>query len=265
MNTSDWIGIICAAFSLVVTVIIAILQIKQSNRMEKFERRQDERDERRHAEEVKAQAVSFVSNYYDDRGLVPLCAMAVMYNDLFCYSRKMYRDFCCYTLEVQNKILEYCGFDLCISSEKDIFPQCVKRIDKIRRERFPKDINVFYGNGKYIERSLIRYGKESIPNNDFSYVNNLTGILADAFNSNDTSAKPIETISKQYSFKSSSEIKACQMVTTIAEYIAVNENRLDECDKDYGSPGSYAGETIDTMEDLFLLSLFEMYTRLILK
>lgn len=105
MNTSDWIGIICAAFSLVVTVIIAILQIKQSNRMEKFERRQDERDERRHAEEVKAQAVSFVSNYYDDRGLVPLCAMAVMYNDLFCYSRKMYRDFCCYTLEVQNKIL----------------------------------------------------------------------------------------------------------------------------------------------------------------
>lgn len=265
MNTSDWIGIICAAFSLVVTVIIAILQIKQSNRMEKFERRQDERDERRHAEEVKAQAVSFVSNYYDDRGLVPLCAMAVMYNDLFCYSRKMYRDFCCYTLEVQNKILEYCGFDLRISSEKEIFSQCVKRIDKIRRERFPNDINIFYDNGKYIERSLIRYGKEIIPNNDFSYVNNLTDILVDAFNSNDTSAKPIETISKQYSFGSSSEIETCQMVTTVAEYIAVYENQQVECDKYYGSPGAYAGETIDTMEDLFLLSLFEMYTRLILK
>lgn len=55
------------------------------------------------------------------------------------------------------------------------------------------------------------------------------------------------------------------MVTTVAEFIAVYENRLDECDKDYGSPGSYAGEAIDTMEDLFLLSLFEMYTRLILK
>ena len=93
----------------------------------------------------------------------------------------------------------------------------------------------------------------------------MTDILADAFGSNDINAKPIETISKQYSFESSSEIEACQMVTTVAEYIAVNGNRLDECDKDYGSPGSYAGETIDTMEDLFLLSLFEMYTRLILK
>lgn len=265
MNTSDWIGIICAAFSLVVTVIIAILQIKQSNRMEKFERRQDERDERRHAEEIKAQAVSFVSKYYEDRGLVPLCAMAVMYNELFCYSRKMYRDFCCYTLEVQNKILEYCEFDLRISNEKDFFSKCVERIDEIRCKRFPNDKNIFYDGGKYIERSLTKYGKEFIPDTDFSYENNLEGILADAFGSNDTNAKPIETISEMYFFESSSEIEACQMVTTVAEFIAVYENRLDECDKDYGSPGSYAGEAIDTMEDLFLLSLFEMYTRLILK
>ena len=83
MSVSDWISIICAGVALIVTVIIAVLQIRQSNRMERFEKRQDKRDEQRHQESVKAQAVSFISKYYKDRGLIPLCAIATMYNDLF--------------------------------------------------------------------------------------------------------------------------------------------------------------------------------------
>ena len=42
MICSDWISIICASISLVVTIVIAGLQLWQSGRMEKFERRQDE-------------------------------------------------------------------------------------------------------------------------------------------------------------------------------------------------------------------------------
>ena len=107
MSVSDWISIICAGVSLIVTIVIAVLQIRQSSRMNKFELRQDERDEQRHAESVKARAVSFLSKYYSNRGLIPLCAIAAMHNDLFYYSREMYREFCCMTLEVQNRILEY--------------------------------------------------------------------------------------------------------------------------------------------------------------
>ena len=77
MSVSDWISIICAGVALIVTVIIAVLQIRQSNRMERFEKRQDKRDEQRHQESVKAQAVSFISKYYKDRGLIPLCAIAI--------------------------------------------------------------------------------------------------------------------------------------------------------------------------------------------
>lgn len=112
MSVSDWISIICAGVALIVTIIIAILQIRQSNRMERFEKRQDKRDEQRHQESVKAQAVSFISKYYKDRGLIPLCAIATMYNDLFYYNREMYKEFCCCTKEVQNRILEYCNLDL---------------------------------------------------------------------------------------------------------------------------------------------------------
>lgn len=106
LSISDWISIICAVTGLVVTIVIAILQKKQSNRMERFEKRQDERDEQRHQEGVKAQAVTFISRYYKDRGLVPLCAIAAMYNDLFYYNRAMYREFCCLTQETQNRIME---------------------------------------------------------------------------------------------------------------------------------------------------------------
>lgn len=33
---------------------------------------------------------------------------------------------------------------------------------KVREEKLPNDKNVFYDSGKYIERSITRYGKEKI-------------------------------------------------------------------------------------------------------
>lgn len=35
-------------------------------------------------------------------------------------------------------------------------------------------------------------------------------------------------------------------------------------DKDYGCPGGFDGERIETMEDLFLLTVFQIYTKLLL-
>lgn len=121
MSISDLISIICVEITLVVTVIIVLLQMKQSKRMEKFEKRQDERDEQRHRESVKSQAVTFISKYYKDRSLIPLCAIAAMYNDLFYYTREMYREFCCCTEEVQNKILEYCNLNLRVNDVDDFY------------------------------------------------------------------------------------------------------------------------------------------------
>mgnify|MGYP000395686495 CR=1 FL=1 len=74
--------------------------------MEEFGCRQDERDERRHAEGNKAQAVEFVSRYYSNIGLISLCAVVAMHNDLFYYSCEMYRNFYCLVPEVQNQILK---------------------------------------------------------------------------------------------------------------------------------------------------------------
>ena len=201
MSISDWISIICAGVALIVTIIIAVLQIRQSNRMERFEKRQDKRDEQRHQESVKAQAVSFISKYYKDRGLIPLCAIAAMYNDLFYYNREMYREFCCCTKEVQNRILEYCDLDLRVS-EYNIYEKCLAAIKSVVNKYFPDDKNVFYDGGKYFTRSLEDYADKPIPHQELEYQNHITDVLVNAFNSNDKKATPIQQLSMEYNLES---------------------------------------------------------------
>ena len=85
MDISDWI-------SIGVAFLIGFFQIWQNKRLSDFEHRQDKRDETRHAASVKSQAISFISKNYSNRGLIPLCAIAAMHNDLYYYSREMYRE-----------------------------------------------------------------------------------------------------------------------------------------------------------------------------
>ena len=283
MKWNEWAELICAVISLLVTAIIGMKQYCQSKRMEEFERRQDERDERRHAEGNKAQAVDFISRHYSDRGLIPLCAVAAMHNDLFYYSREMYRSFCCLTPEVQNLILDYCNLDLRVRKENDLFNRCIAAIENALRDRFPKDEPAFYDNGKYVLRSLNRYAGEKIPAVRIGHLPKcldafrpisdsrtpeydlfIIEVLSRAFESQDASLTPISCLEKAYCFESSSEIEACRFASTVAFYAATYGSGDEVNDRDYGCPGGFDGERIETMEDLFLLAVFQIYTKLLL-
>ena len=61
----------------------------------------------------------------------------------------------------------------------------------------------------------------------------------------------------EYNFESCKGIEVCQLVTVIAEFVAIYGNK--NIDKSYGSPGGYDGEIIETMEDLFLLCFIITY------
>lgn len=113
-------------------------------------------------------------------------------------------------------------------------------------------------------RSLEYYADKPIPHQEFEYQNHITDVLANAFNSNDKKKTPIQQLSVEYNFGSCKEIEACQLVTVIAEFAAIYGNKNKNIDKSYGSPGGYDGEVIETMEDLFLLALFEIYTNCVL-
>ena len=283
MKWNELAELACAFISLLVTAIIGMKQYCQSKRMEEFERRQDERDERRHAEGNKAQAVEFISRHYSDRGLIPLCAVAAMHKDLFYYSREMYRSFCCLTPEVQNLILEYCNLDLRVRKENDLFNRCIAAIENALRDRFPKDEPAFYDNGKYVLRSLNRYAGEKIPAVRIGHLPKcldafrpisdsrtpeydlfIIEVLSRAFESQDASLTPISCLEKAYCFESSSEIEACRFATTVTFYAATYGSGDEANDRDYGCPGGFDGERIETMEDLFLLAVFQIYTKLLL-
>lgn len=275
--------IICSAISLAATIVIAIMQIRQSKRMEEFEHRQDERDERRHAEGNKAQAIEFISMHYDDRGLIPLCAIAAMHNDLFHYSRKMYWEFCCLVPEVQNLILEYCNLDLRMREEDDLFVRCIAAVEAALRERFPEDESVLYDDGKYVLQSLERYAGERLPeprvnllpeclDSSFlppdsctpGYDYLIRKVLSEAFESRGASFAPISYLKNDYQFESSPEIEACRFASTVAFYAATYGSGDEATNRDYGCPGGFDGERIETMEDLFLLAVFQIYTKLLL-
>ena len=300
MSVSDGINIICAVVTFTTTIIIAELQFRQGHRKEQFEKRQDKRDEKRHAEEVKSRAVSFISKHYSDRALIPLCAIAAMHNELFYYSREMYREYCCCTAEVQNRILEYQELDLRVADIPNFFDKCVAELRCIMKTYFPKDQDVlFYDNGKYLLYSLTKYAAELVPLKDTpfpytpSYVREAehrTGRLAQfirdttskdtyclyntpiddilkiAFKDKNKNAQPIKELKDRYDFKYIDEIEACQFVTTLAKELAIYTKDPNP-NKGYGAPYDYTECNKDTMsmEDLFLLTLFEIYTRLILK
>ena len=217
--------LICSVISLALAFAVAVVQYCQSKRMEELERRQDERDERRHAEGNKARAIEFISKHYADRGLIPLCAVAAMHNDLFHYSRKMYWEFCCLVPEVQNLILKYCNLDLRVRGEDDLFVRCIAAVEAALRDRL---------------------------------------VLSEAFESRDASFAPISYLKNEYQFESSSEIEACRFASTIAFYAATYGSGDEANDKDYGCPGGFDGERIETMEDLYLLTVFQIYTKLLL-
>lgn len=283
MKCNEWAELICAVISLLVTAIIGMKQYCQSKRMEEFECRQDERDERRHAEGNKAQAVEFISKYYTDRGLIPPCAVAAMYNDLFHYSRKMYWEFCCLVPEVQNLILKYCDLDLRVRKENDLFVRCIAAVEAALRDRFPKDEPAFYDDGKYVLRSLDRYAGEKIPavrignlpkcldayrpisdSRTPEYNLFIIEVLSRAFESQDASLTPISCLEKAYCFESSPEIEACRFASTVAFYAATYGSCDEANNRYYGCPGGFDGERIETMEDLFLLTVFQIYTKLLL-
>lgn len=254
LSISDWISIICASISLGVTIWIAIIQKKQSKRMEEFEMRQDKRDQQRYQDNLQSQAISFISKYSYSRGLIPLCAIASMYNGLFPYNREMYRNYSCLTKELQNEILKYCGLDLRVTDVK-IYEVCLNELNGIIKRYLPNDKNLFYNNGKYLERCLTNHSKEFVDSEN-DYQTHIPDVLSKSFDNCNQNIKPIQRLFDDYNFHTEKE--ACQTATFIAKYIAIYGREDTVSDKNYGYPNDYLEDSL-TMEDLFLSTLFELY------
>lgn len=248
----------------ILPIIFSVMQFKQGQRMEQYEKSQKIYDDARHAQEVEAKAASFISRYDQERRLIPLCAIASMYDRSKNYSRNIYREYCSCTSEIQNSILKACGLDLRVRSIDKFYEVCLGKLTQMLEKTFPSDKKIFYDNGKYFQFCLERCGSESLSYLEYEYEDRLTDILSYAFRNADSFVTPISTACREFNFAKCSDREACQFVTTIARYSAIyyRSDEILTLENSFGSPEWDEG--IQTMEDLFLIALFNIYVYLVL-
>lgn len=165
MSVSDLVGLVSAIVSLVATIAIAIIQYRQSKRMNLFEIRQAEIEEKRYQESVEIQARQFLVKYHDTIDLLPLCAIAFSYDSTRLYFRAMYSEFLLLSEDVRLKIFEYCGLKMC-DVKVELFTDCMFCLRQLVASCFSYDYfdAVFGANGAYVRECIDECPNELLSN-----------------------------------------------------------------------------------------------------
>lgn len=271
LSVVDWVNLICAALSLFATILIGVWQIRQSNRMDKLEQRQVDAGKKRYEESVEIEARRFLSKYHADIGLLPLCAIAFVYDKNRPYVREMYAEFRLLSKDVRSKLFERCGWMMCDIDTDDFFSDCMEYLRQTIEMKLSHDSfqQMFYDNGKYVQRALLSYANEKCTFLTYQETDELSDILVKPFQLDDSRSfaeSVILEVFDRFGFRICDEAKACQIACLTAKYLAIYSSDYMDLDVDIsgrlGCPGSWKGEQIETMEDLFLLTLFEIWFNL---
>ncbi|MGN8774361.1 hypothetical protein [Candidatus Weimeria sp. HCP3S3_B5] len=278
MDASFWISIIVA-------IVIGGGQIYIACKMKGFEERQDKRDETRRKAKVTAQATQFIQKY-NSKGyaseilLLPLCVSAYKYNPIYHFHREIYREFCSLTEEVQNEILSRSQIELSSQTVDDYYTKLLDAYKKVQSLYCPNDLDIFYDEGKYLERALINNGNKIVPSLrcaideekkrqnaslitpnpvDSDYMpfhEHITNELA--YNHND---KPIARLFAESTDNGSAqdgdEIIVSYLCCVVAKYVSIYAHGNDKI-QETGNVDDFSGKLY--MEDLFLDALNTMET-----
>ena len=260
----DFVSVFISFCSLAVAVIIGFLQLRQGKMLDDFTHRQDVRDEIRYFQSVKSEANAFVIKYHDYIGYLPMCLMAFMYDNKRPYYRDMFTEFNLLSTDVQDEILKSQNMLLPRYSGDDFWRDCYDALCTKLSKDYIADYSYnhafIYDAGKYLYRSIARYGKEALLHvNSFDVSKHITDLLCDHLDGNVDN--PIALITNDYQLSDISEKECCEILTYTMEYVAIYDD--SKIDYEYWIP-PYGRETIETMEDLFLVMLVAVYAKLYL-
>lgn len=268
MTLDLWVQIGCAVVPTIVTIALtaylAVRDHKHDKRIDGIAEEQRQIENLRHRDNTDAAARTFIHKYHAKRGLIPLCAIASMYDNVRQYNRDMYNDFCCLTTEAQNKVLECLELDLRVMNIDNIYLTCYDALVRTAREKLHDDYGLYEG-GKYIYRALQNHASKSFPEKHTERQSYITDVLASCA-LGEYHGTPIQHLWNYYNAGISNEHKCCYLMNTIVGYIAIYFGISPESqNKDYGTPGVLGPDSeLETMEDLFLWSVFYMYTYLVI-
>lgn len=271
----DVIALVIAVLGIVVAIVIGSGQIYLANKMKDSETCQDNRDEKRRQDMIYSETTKFIQKYSSEGHdseilLLPYCIAAYKYNLTYPYRREIYREFCAMTEEVQNEVLKRQGIDLRSFRCNDYYDRLLCNLKDIIKVTFPGDLDIFYDNGKYLERALIHHGAKEVPKircsvdadekvicnlaSEMDYAEHVTNLLT--YHADE---KPIKTLLYEPTSMgfpdSADEILVSYLCCVIARYVALYSEHESICEND-GCALDYSG--IIFMEDEFLRALHEL-------
>lgn len=253
------VGEIIALSSIVVSILIGCIQIWQNKVKSDVGVNDDE-----FALKI---AQKFISDHHDIVGLIPLCAIAKAYDPCFHYHREMYNEFLQLSNSVQRKVFDCLDWAMCEFHDDDFMGYCMELLEQVVSVFSPNDCfgRMFNDGGKYVERAILYSNTDNIPDVSFEYENGISDIIRVPFRDNRKDIPIIEMIYRMYDFGGCRPVMAYYLACKTAEFIAVyagkHSTHVSEY-VEYGSPGGWSGEVLETMEDLFLFTLFEIWTSL---
>ena len=260
LSVSDW----CGLASLLAAVIIGVLQICQNMRSAVYERdRQDS--------EFDVLARRFLLENHDGRRFIPLCAVAYVYDSNRMYHRKIYTDFRLLPRGAQLRVFERCGFYMCDESGSDFVENCFERFRQAVMVVGDKSgfYRMFYDDFKHVRRAMSAFSSECIPHlGDFKYFDRLSDILCVPFRDSEYGVPIIDNVFSGFHFQMISDIEASALASFVMCCISESvggrsEHRVERVDGfEFCDADELRIEYLETMEDLFLFTLFTSWSEL---
>lgn len=261
-----------------------------------------ENRERRSAHDYAVkEARRFIQKHHADRFLAPLAVIAQYYDPHRLYSRPLYQEFLLLSADAQIEVLHILDFKpvpkIDVPDGKTYWDVLLVALVEVYTKKFPGDEDLYYGDGKYVEQSLTVFGSKGLPsfsqllpawvaalrpeqaaffgdfhpsraNGRLEFENVIQDVMVAALECRiDLPAKHLRGNLLPVDIYADSVILHYAITYFTACFALLVNSDFEvnaELSDNYGFPGSYGGETIDTMEDLFLLTMFHIHTRIIL-
>jgi len=123
-------------------------------------------DEKRRKAEIAERARAFIIDHDEERGYLPLCAIAASVNGLRKHKRAIYNDFNKCPTEVQNEILRQADYCFKVIEGNKWVDECVAELEKyIKAHKLSNRSDAYLYNGaKYLHRGFDNHGNQEIGN-----------------------------------------------------------------------------------------------------
>lgn len=211
---------------------------------------------------------AFLYKYKSQMVLLPLCAIAAAYNPNIKYHRQMYNDFIRLSKPARKRLFHQERLKMCAMEPDRFFSGCLICLEeacengakRVFRREMPVLQCLTFDNGIYLEAAVLRHGDKKIYRMEpEDCCESLRKVTEEVETLQTTRKIPtIPELDDEDGKKAESVCELAYIMANIYDYKGLKQQRA----RLYGLPLGDNTEEVETLEDLFLLTLFEIWSAL---